>query len=187
MTVVLWLLAVQGAIGAFDTLYFHEWRARLPAGGAQTRDELLLHAGRSCIYSVIFGTLPFLAWQGAWAGVLALLLLAEILITLADFVVEDRVRKPLGGVYAGERTTHAIMGIVYGAMLAYLLPELRTWWGANTALARVASEAPEVLRLALGAMAVGVLASGLRDLAAVLGVRGAAWPWAPAGFRGPPP
>jgi hypothetical protein len=124
MTVVLWLLAVQGAIGAFDTLYFHEWRARLPAGGAQTRDELLLHGARSCIYAVVFGTLPFLAWQGAWAGVLALLLLLEILITLADFIVEDRVRQPLGGVFAGERVTHTIMGIIYGAMLANLLPEL---------------------------------------------------------------
>ena len=29
MTIVLWLLAVQGAIGAFDTLYYHEWHAQL--------------------------------------------------------------------------------------------------------------------------------------------------------------
>ena len=178
VTIVLWLLAVQGAIGAFDTLYFHEWRARLPAGGAQTKDELLLHGARACIYAVIFATFPFLAWRGAWAGLLALLLLAEIAITLADFVIEDRVRKPLGGVFAGERTTHAIMGIVYGAMLANLLPELRGWWSADTALARVASDAPAALRFTLVAMAMGVLASGLRDLAAAFGVRGAAWPWA---------
>ena len=31
MATALWLLAIQGAVGAFDTLYFHEWRARLPA------------------------------------------------------------------------------------------------------------------------------------------------------------
>jgi hypothetical protein len=31
MTVALWMLAAQGIIGAFDTLYYHEWRARLPA------------------------------------------------------------------------------------------------------------------------------------------------------------
>jgi hypothetical protein len=42
----LWLLALQGALGAFDTLYYHEWRARLPAGGDSTRDELRLHAAR---------------------------------------------------------------------------------------------------------------------------------------------
>ena len=33
MIVALWLLAVQGVIGAFDTLYYHEWRARLQALG----------------------------------------------------------------------------------------------------------------------------------------------------------
>jgi len=33
MTVVLVLLVLQGLIGAFDTFYFHEWRARLPALG----------------------------------------------------------------------------------------------------------------------------------------------------------
>ena len=37
MNTVLWLLAVQGALGAFDTLYYHEWRARLPAGVPGTR------------------------------------------------------------------------------------------------------------------------------------------------------
>jgi len=34
MAVVLWLLALQGVIGAFDTAYYHEWRARLPGLGA---------------------------------------------------------------------------------------------------------------------------------------------------------
>lgn len=27
----LWLLAILGITGAFDTLYYHEWRAQLPA------------------------------------------------------------------------------------------------------------------------------------------------------------
>ena len=57
MTVALVLLAIQGLVGAFDTFYFHEWRARLPAGGAQTAPELKLHAWRSFLYAVIFGTL----------------------------------------------------------------------------------------------------------------------------------
>jgi hypothetical protein len=30
MIVALWLLAIQGVIGAFDTLYYHEWRACCP-------------------------------------------------------------------------------------------------------------------------------------------------------------
>src|SRR5436190_1912325 len=110
MTKVLWILAIQGALGGFDTIYYHEWRAKLPAGGRAMHPELKLHAARDFIYATIFATLPWFAWQGLWAIVLTILLLAEIIITLADFIVEDRVRKPLGGVYAGERAMHAVMG-----------------------------------------------------------------------------
>ena len=65
MIVALWLLAIQGVIGAFDTLYYHEWRARLPARGAQSASELKLHAARDFLYAVLFATLPWIAWQGA--------------------------------------------------------------------------------------------------------------------------
>jgi hypothetical protein len=65
---------------------------------------------------------------------LAVLLAAEITLTLTDFVVEDAVRSFLGGVYPGERVMHAVMGLVYGAMLAYLLPVVAVWWAAPTAL-----------------------------------------------------
>lgn len=168
MTIVLWLLAVQGVLGAFDTLYYHEWRARLPSLGADAHAELRLHAARDFIYAVIFATLPWLAWQGFWAVALAALLLAEIVITLKDFVVEDSVRRPLGGVYHGERVMHALMGILYGVMLAYLLPTLRDWFKEETALTWRTVAAPGLLRWALGAMALGVFLSGVRDLSATL-------------------
>ena len=58
MAVVLWLLALQGVIGAFDTAYYHEWRARLPGLGLQAASELRLHAARDALYAVIFATLP---------------------------------------------------------------------------------------------------------------------------------
>jgi len=61
MTVALWLLFIQGVIGAFDTFYYHEWRARLPARGAQSAPELKLHAARDFFYAVLFATLPWLA------------------------------------------------------------------------------------------------------------------------------
>ena len=96
MSVALWLLAIQGVIGAFDTLYYHEWRARLPARGAQSAPELKLHAARDFFYAVLFGTLPWLAWHGVWALVLAGVLVAEIVLTLTDFVVEITARKVLG-------------------------------------------------------------------------------------------
>ena len=176
LTTALWLLAVQGAIGAFDTLYYHEWRARLPAL-AGARPELRLHAARALIYGVVFAALPRFEWRGAWAYVLAALLAAEILITLRDFVVEDRVRASLGGVFAGERVTHALMAIIYGAMLANLLPSVLGWRREATALAPHAARVPAELLWLLTLMSLGVTASGARDAYAALGLPGGGWPW----------
>lgn len=178
MVKALWLLAIQGALGAFDTLYYHEWRARLPAAGLGARSELALHAARDFIYAVVFATLPRVEWRGAWAFALALLLAAEVCITLKDFVVEDRVRKPLGGVYPGERVTHAVMGILYGAVLAQLVPVIAGWWREPTALALGEQPVPRLLSLALALMAAGVALSGARDLCAALGLPKSGWPWA---------
>ena len=180
MNAVLWLLAIQGLVGAFDTFYFHEWRARLPAGGAQTAPELKLHAWRSFLYAVIFGTLPWVAWQGWWVLVMALVLVAEIVFTMWDFVVEIAVRKPLGDVYAGERITHAIMGIVYGGMPAFLIPVLWSWWLMPTALATRPAEELTPLDWVLLVMALGVFLSGARDQYAALELPGCSWPWQPA-------
>lgn len=177
MNRVLWLLVLQGVLGGLDTLYYHEWRARLPARATFARTELQLHAARDFIYAIIFSTLPWLAWQGWWTMVLAALLMAEIIITLADFIVEDHVRQPLGGVYPGERAMHAIMGIVYGAMLAQVMPILLAWWSAPTGLVLAPPEVPEAWRWVLAAMAVGVFLSGVRDLCAACAVPHSAWPW----------
>lgn len=179
MVTVLWLLALLGVLGAFDTLYYHEFRGQLPARLPGLRPELKLHALRDFIYVVVFGSLPWLAWQGAWVALFAVLLAAEIVITISDFIVEDRVRKPLGGLFAGERATHAIMGIVYGGMLANLVPVLLDWWERPTRFVFDPPAAPWALRVGLTAMAAGILVSGLRDAYAVLGSpqSRASWPW----------
>ncbi len=167
MEKVLWLLALLGVLGAFDTLYYHEYRGQLPARLPGVRPELRLHAVRDFIYVVVFGSLAWLAWQGPWAAVFALLLTGEIIITIADFIVEDRVRRPLGGLLPGERATHALMGIVYGMMLANLVPNLLQWWMGPAGLVLSPPDAPLLLRLGITAMALGILISGLRDLYAV--------------------
>jgi hypothetical protein len=177
MSTALWLLALQGALGALDTLYYHEWRARLPAGVPGSRPELMLHAARDFLYAVLFGSLPWLQWRGAWAVVLALIIVAEIIITLADFVVEDAVRRPLGGVFPGERCMHTVMAIIYGAALGYLVPVLLAWWRLPTELAAQPADVPPALRVALSLMAAGVLGSGARDLYAALQLPRGHWPW----------
>ena len=157
MTVAVWLLFVQALLGAFDTLYYHEYRLRLPHGGSST--ELRLHAARDFAYAIIIGTLGFVTWMGTWSFVLAALLLIEIVITLWDFIEEDRVRK----LPAGERAMHAIMGIVYGAFLANLVPEMARWSAEPTGFGASYHGFPAWV---LSALAAGVFVSGVRDLIA---------------------
>lgn len=177
MRVALYLLFLLAVLGAADTLYYHEWRAQLPALGLQARSELGLHSLRDFIYAVLFSSLPWIAWRGIWAILLAALLLVEIILTLWDFVVEDSARESLGGVYPGERIMHAVMGILYGAMLAFLVPSLWQWAGMSTALASSRVAILPAIRWAMLVMAAGVLMSGLRDLYAAFELPGGAWPW----------
>jgi hypothetical protein len=173
----LYLLAALGILGAFDTLYYHEWRAHLPALGKSAGTELRLHAWRDFVYAALFCSLPWLAWRGRFALALVVLLIVEIILTLWDFVVEDWIRKPIGGVYPGERIMHAIMGIVYGAMLAFLLRTVSEWWTEPTGLSISPAPCSQLLRCTITTMGVGVLLSGLRDLYASTGLRGGGWPW----------
>jgi len=156
MKIALILLAAQGFLGAFDTLYYHEYKLRLPAR-PYARHELMLHALRDFIYALLFGTLGWLAWNGLLAWGLLLLLVAEIVLTLSDFLEEDRTRK----LPPGERVMHALMGILYGTFLAYLLPALLHWGRLPTGLTLTDYG---WLTWLLVVMAVGVLLSGLRDL-----------------------
>jgi hypothetical protein len=174
------MLTIQGIIGAFDTLYYHEWRARLPAMGVQAGPELRLHALRDFLYAVLFGTLPWIAWQGWWSAGLLAVFASEIVLTLSDFVVEIKVRKPIGDVVAGERVTHAIMGILYGGMMAMLGPTLQQWRNAPTGLVFSPAPVPAELRWLMTLLAAGVFFSGLRDLYAAFGLPYGAWPWRPA-------
>ena len=155
LTIALCLLALQGVMGAFDTLYYHEWHARLPSTRGAAR-ELRLHALRDGAYAILFGSLAWLEPRGWYTVVLAILLLTEIVITMLDFLEEDA-HRPLP---AGERVMHSLMAIVYGAFLAYLLPEMWTWWQQSTALV---PHSHGWLSYIMTAMACGVLASGIRD------------------------
>jgi hypothetical protein len=158
MTTVLYFLALLGALGAFDTLYYHEWRLRLPHTPAAA-PELRLHAVRDFAYTIVFATLAWTTWNGLWVWPLAAILLFEVWATLSDFLEEDRTRK----LPAGERVMHAVMGIVYGVFLAELYPHAASWAKLDTAFAP-AGYGP--LSWLLTLFATGVLISGLRDLAA---------------------
>ncbi len=156
---LLWsLIALQTAMGAFDTLYHHELTERLAWRPSQ-RHELVLHGVRNLIYAVLFLTLGLLEVHGIWAVLLIAALTIEIAITLADFVEEDRTRKLPGT----ERVTHTLLALNYGAILTLALPVLLGW---ATASAGVALAGHGLWSVFAGLAAAGVAVFGVRDLAA---------------------
>jgi len=162
------VLAAQALLGAFDNLWHHELQAKLPQRRSARR-ELALHAAREAIYGLLFLVVAWLECRGAWALVLGAMLGAELVITLADFLEEDRTRRlpPL------ERLLHTVLTAMYGAFLALMLPVLAGWARQPTALVPVAHG---FTSLVFTAFAVGVLAWSLRNMLALRRRRDAAAP-----------
>ena len=159
MTPLLWsLIAVQIAMGAFDTFYHHELTERL-AWRASQRHELQLHSLRNMLYALLFLVLGWLEVHGIFAIIVIAVLAAEIVITLMDFVEEDMSRK----LPASERINHTLLAINYGAILVLLLPILIDWALQPTAI-KPAYQG--LLSVAAAASAIGAVLFGLRDFAA---------------------
>ena len=158
MTTALEVLIVLGMLGAFDTLYYHEWKLRLPETPS-ARSELRLHASRDFAYTIVFGSLAWTTWNGALLWPLVLILMFEIWVTLTDFLEEDRTRR----LPAGERVMHAVMGIVYGVFLALLYPNAVVWFHLESGFGTASYG---VISWILSVFAVGVASSGIRDLIA---------------------
>ena len=158
MTTALLVLMVLGCLGAADTFYYHEWKLHLPETPTARR-ELRLHASRDFAYAIVFGTLAWCTWNGALVWPFAAILIFEIVVTLTDFIEEDRTRK----LPAGERIMHAVMGITYGIFLSLLFPYARGWQHLPTGL-EPASYGP--LSWVLTFFACGVFTSGIRDFLA---------------------
>jgi uncharacterized protein len=159
MTPLLWsLIAIQIALGAFDTLYHHELTERLPWRASQ-RHELQLHSIRNAFYLVLFLVLGWLEVHGIWAVMTIAVLAAEIVITLMDFVEEDLSRK----LPASERINHTLLAINYGVILGLLLPVLVDW-SLRPSAVLVADHGLISIAATIAAFGVGLFA--LRDFAA---------------------
>jgi uncharacterized protein (TIGR01777 family) len=160
MNLLFTLITAQAAMGAFDNLWHHEIVERLPAKRAAAR-ETGLHALRELLYAFIFFALAWYEWRGAWALVLAAVIVAEIPITLIDFVVEDCTRR----LAALERVLHTVLAINLGLVLAVLTPILMFWWRSPTTLVFVDHGAFSWL---FTLFSVGVFAWSVRNTLAVL-------------------
>jgi len=159
MTSLLWILiAVQIAMGVFDTFYHHEFTERLAWRPSQ-RYELKLHGMRNMLYALLFLVLGWLEVHGVFALLVIAVLIAEIVITLMDFVEEDESRT----LPASERINHTLLALNYGAILMLLLPVLIDWAMRPTA---VLSAYSGLLSLVAAAAAVGAALCGVRDFSA---------------------
>lgn len=155
METILGMLTIQAVAGAFDNLWHHEITERLPAKPS-ARTEVGLHAVREFFYAFIFVTIAWYAPQGLWAWLFGAVFLIEIAVTLTDFVVEDRTRK----LPRLERVLHTLLAINFGAILAFLLPELYAWSQQPTA---IAARHYGIWSWIMTVFSAGVLAWAVRD------------------------
>jgi uncharacterized protein len=157
MSTLLWtLLALQIAMGAFDTLWHHEFTQRLAWKQSQ-KQELRLHGVRNLIYAGLFLTLGWTRPSGLLALVAIAILVLEVLITLKDFVEEDQTR----ALPASERITHTLLALNYGAILMLLVPLLADWSQRETGVT-LADNGYWAWFMTAAAIGVGLF--GVRDL-----------------------
>lgn len=156
------LMAVQGLMGGFDTLYHHEVTEALARRNTAQR-ELSIHAVRALIYSLLFIGLSCWQWHGWLAVALFVVFGVEVLLTLWDFVVEDRTRL----LPATERVTHTLLAINGGAFIALLMLDFPTWFAQPTGFVM---EYHGYLSVFLVLCGVGVGLSGIRDAFAAFNI-----------------
>ncbi|HSC67958.1 MAG TPA: TIGR01777 family oxidoreductase [Cellvibrio sp.] len=154
------LMAAQGVMGAFDTLYHHELTETL-AQRTSARRELSIHALRAILYAALFIGLSCWVWHGWFAVILFSVVAVEIVLTLWDFVVEDKTRM----LPATERVTHTLLAINGGAFITLLALQLPGWWSLPAA---VVWQPHGGLSVFLALCGIGVGLSGVRDALAAL-------------------
>lgn len=162
MSVAYMLITLQALLGAVDSLWHHEITERLVTRRSAA-PELSLHAAREVLYAFVFLALAWLKWHGIWSALIAAVLLVEVMLTLMDFVVEDRTRR----LSACERVLHTLLAINYGALLAVLAPALLTWWYLPSELVPVSHPFSWVFTL----FGAGALIWSLRNAVAALRLR----------------
>ena len=132
MEILLILLSIQGFIGAYDSIYHHDFKERLSLKST-AKNELKIHSIRSVLYSIVFLSFGWMEWHGWLALVFVAILVIELILTLWDFVEEDRSRV----LPATERVTHTLLALNFGAIVALFVPGLLRWLDLSAGFALV--------------------------------------------------
>jgi len=153
------ILAVQTILGALDNVLHHEITERLPSKPSARR-ELALHSAREGIYGVLFLIFAWTEPAGLFAAAVLALLIAEVAITITDFLEEDRTRH----LPPFERVLHTVLAVLYGTFLALTIPWLAAQTGQTSGVAFVSHG---LLSWFFTLASIGVLAFSIRNAIAV--------------------
>lgn len=166
MVAASYLLFALGVLGAADIRFFHTNAHHLHEH-APARAELVTHFLRGPTYFLLFLLVPNFTFHGTAFVLLLVLLAFDLAISIADFWLEPDSRRALGGLPRGEYLLHVLLAMLFGAMVAAVIYAGGALLDEPTALRWVDSGEHALLRAVLAVMSIGVLWSGLRDLAAV--------------------
>jgi hypothetical protein len=143
-------LMLHGVLGGADVILNHELLARLPQR-ADTGEEEALHSGREFVFTAMFLALAWFEWHGAYAWCIALLLLAEVLISMRDVVVEGDIRI----LPVPERILHLFLFMNLGVVVLLVGLAVREWSALPSGIEPVDHGWASWVLTALAAPAIG--------------------------------
>ncbi len=117
-----YLMCGFSLLGVLDVGYFHIYRFRLYKQ-VSSRGEQITHLFREILFLTILLWVMFVHAQGVYALVLPLLLLADLINSLTDVLLEPKSRSSLGGIPPLEYLIHMLTMLVSGAIIALAVRE----------------------------------------------------------------
>jgi hypothetical protein len=153
--VFIYALLLHGLIGGLDVFLNHELLARLPAQNWSGPEERM-HSAREWIFFAIFASLAWFEWHGAAVWWIALLYLAEVLVSARDVVIEGDTRV----LPAPERVLHLFLFMNLGALVVLVGQVSIGWHALPTSVVRTDYG---WVSWVLSVMAAGALVWAIRD------------------------
>ncbi|WP_402720682.1 hypothetical protein [Janthinobacterium rivuli] len=149
MTALQAALLLHGLLGGADVILNHELLVRLPSRPGAAAEQRL-HSAREAIFGLLFPSLGLFSWHGWLACWPVALLLAEILVSLRDTVVEGDTRR----LPVPERILHVLLFINLGVIATLLLQALPGWLALPTAMQVLPPGGPGQWLAAMGAISL---------------------------------
>jgi hypothetical protein len=132
VTPYVFALIVHGVIGGIDVILNHELIARLPYQPAAASEERL-HALRELLFGAAFASAAWYEWHGVLAWWIPALLLAELLVSIRDAIIELDIRV----LPVTERILHVLLFVNLGVIFTTLAPAVLAWQALPSGLVHV--------------------------------------------------